>query len=121
VGKKSSKSRRRDQEPAIDAVQPSAAVEGGPGIPEQAAKLESADETPRNRPLVSSLSAEALAAHDSFVRSPAAVVESLGIRVTPAVAKRLASTLPPPPDVEIRSYLGSRSARASAAQEQERA
>jgi hypothetical protein len=42
-------------------------------------------------------SPEALAAHDSFVRSPTRVVESLGIRVTAAVARRLASIPPPAP------------------------
>jgi hypothetical protein len=50
-------------------------------------------------PSLNQLSAEVLAAHDSFVRSPSAVVESLGIRVATAVARKLASTMPPPPSM----------------------
>jgi len=89
VGKKSSKSRRRE------GPKPVASPEAMLAEPSVAAKASS--EVAAAVPSLNQLSAEVLAAHDSFVRSPTAVVESLGIRVATAVARKLASTMPPPP------------------------
>jgi hypothetical protein len=91
VGKKSSKSRRRDEPQAIA----TSATEAILAEPDVAVKASS--EVAAAVPSLNQLSAEVLAAHDSFVRSPTAVVESLGIRVATAVARKLASTMPPPP------------------------
>ncbi|MFT3923856.1 MAG: hypothetical protein QM778_15090 [Myxococcales bacterium] len=58
------------------------------------------DEEPRRPSLIPGAeppSPEVLAAHDNFVRSPSAVVESLGIRVATAVARKLGSLPPPAP------------------------
>ncbi len=86
MAKRASKARRKDPQPATPVLQ---VVESLPAEPEA--------ERPSQAPIMTPPTAEALAAHDSFVRSPAAVVESLGIRVTPAVARRLASIPPPAP------------------------
>jgi len=109
VGKRAAKGRRREEPKLAHAGEPeaAAALETGvrtkperpePALPAPPA-LNSPDEEPRRPSLIpgaTQVTAEQLAAHDSFVRSPSAVVESLGIRVATAVARKLASTPPPP-------------------------
>ncbi len=112
MGKKS-KARRREESQvssrAPEVAHPSAAeVEAGSSAPELAidspvaaasVMAKASAEIAAAVPSLNQLSAEILAAHDSFVRSPSAVVESLGIRVATAVARKLASSIPPPPSL----------------------
>ena len=115
MGKKSSKSRRREdpkstvvaespvavaESPVAVAESPAAAAESPVAAPDVMAKASA--EIAAAVPSLNQLSAEVLAAHDSFVRSPSAVVESLGIRVATAVARKLASTMPPPPSLSAK-------------------
>jgi hypothetical protein len=72
--KSSSKGRRREAQAT------------SPAASEATAVLEAASESPVR---ISSVPPELLAAHDNFVRSPAAVLESLGLRVTPSVIAQL--------------------------------
>lgn len=99
MAKKASKARRKEPQAAapvqlVEAPEQEQALEQSPAVFTQAAP---AAERPSQAPIMTPPTAEALAAHDSFVRSPSAVVESLGIRMTSAVAKRLASIPPPAP------------------------
>jgi hypothetical protein len=81
--------------------QAAAPAQGAAAQPEapRAVAVQPPPSEPEDRP--STLPPEALEAHDAFVRSPAAVIESLGIRVSAAVAAKLRqSSLPPPPSLE---------------------
>lgn len=102
MSKKSSKSRRRG-ESQVSAREPEGALSLAAAVDSPAAAAsviaKASAEIAAAVPSLNQLSAEVLAAHDSFVRSPSAVVESLGIRVATAVARKLASTMPPPPSL----------------------
>ncbi len=94
MARKGTRARRKEPQaaqPALQVVENPAPVVAAQ--PETNVEVERASQAP----IMTPPSAEALAAHDSFVRSPTAVVESLGIRLTPAVTRRLASIPPPPP------------------------